>query len=171
MSKHKFNTPQIMAAAAAAALLVGTGGAQADFRGGGALFGFTNICTQHGWPVGGVSPVRVRYAASEDNQNGSPPSQVTLSFATGTEHLSLWGPFVPSATFSGAAGRQIWSFFTFYSNAPRIRTVQRTILRQVNNSGPATIPNAQEVLLRLRIQNFNNLAGCAATLAAVLSRH
>jgi hypothetical protein len=170
MATFNFSLLKRIGLAATAALTLGTGAAQADFRGGGALFAFTDACAQHGWAVGGAVPARIRYAASEDNPGGAPPSQVTIAFATGTEHFSLWGPFLPSTTFSGAAGRQIWSFFTFYSNAPRIRTVQRVVTQRINPVLPATIPNASEVVLRLRIQNFNNLVGCAVTMSATLRR-
>jgi hypothetical protein len=159
-----------LAAAVCTAFALGAGAAQADFRGGGVVFGFTDICAQHGWPVGSSTPAQVRYAASEDNPGGVPPSEVTISFPTGTEHLLLWGPLVPSTAFGGAAGRQIWGFFTFYANAPRIRVVQRVVTQRINPAGPATIPNAREVLVRLRVQNFNNLVGCAVTVTATLNR-
>jgi hypothetical protein len=159
-----------LAASICTAIVLGTGAAQADFRGGGSIFAFTDTCAQHGWPVGSVLPVRVRYAASEDNPGGAPPSQVTVAFPTGTEHFTLWGPFTASTTFAPAAGRQIWSFFVYYATAPRLRTVQRAILQRINPAGPDTIPNAREIVLRQRIQNFNNLPGCAVTVASTLRR-
>lgn len=153
-----------------AAMTLSAGQAQADFRGGGSLFGFTDACAQQGWPVGSAVPIRTRHSASEDNPGGAPPSQITVAFPTGTEHFSLWGPFTPSGAFLGAAGRQTWTFFTFYNNRPLIRAASRIVTERINAAGPATIPNAREMLLRLRIQNFGNQPGCSATVVATMCR-
>jgi hypothetical protein len=150
------------------ALALSVTAAHADFRGGGSVFGFTDTCAQHGWPTTGSRAVRVRYSASEDFNE--PPSQVTLAFGTGTEHFALWGPFNPSGSFFGAAGRQTWTRFVFYPTRPLVRVVQRQIVEKISASGPDTIQNARVVVLRMRIQNFNNLPGCAVTLTALMRR-
>jgi hypothetical protein len=170
MALMNLSTFKALAGTFVTVLLLSVGQAKADFRGGGALFGFTEACTQHGWRVAGTYSIRVRHAASEDNAGGAPPSQVTLAFPAGTEHFSVWGPLTPSTVFNGAAGRQTWTFFTFYNNRPLIRTVSRIVTERVNPAGPATVHNARELLLRLRVQNFNNLAGCSATVVATLRR-
>lgn len=151
-----------------AALGLSASMAQADFRGGGVLFGFTETCAQNGWQVGTSYPVRTRYSASEDVS--APPSELTIAFPTGTEHVTLWGGFTPSTSFFGAAGRQSWMQFAFYATRPLVRVVQRQIHTLVNNSQPSTVQNAREVTLRLRIQNFNNLPGCAVTVVANMRR-
>lgn len=142
--------------------------AQADFRGGGVLFGFSDVCATHGWVVNGSVPVRTRYTPAEDVS--APPSQVTIAFPTGTEHISQWGNMVPSNSFLGVAGRQIWSRFSFYETRPLVRVVQRVITQRINAGQPESIQNAREIVLRLRIQNFNNLPGCTAVLAATMRR-
>jgi hypothetical protein len=142
--------------------------AQADFRGGGAVFGFSETCAQHGWPVPGGRGLRVRYAASEDSSEM--PSQVTLDFGSGTEHFALRGPLAPSGSFFVAAGRQIWTRSVFYPTRPLIRVVQRQIVEKIDAAGSDTIQNARVVLLRMRIQNFNNLPDCAVTVSALLQR-
>jgi len=140
--------------------------ARADFVGGGTVFAVTDACAPV-WTPGRVYPTHVRYAPSEDL--GQPPSHVTLAFPTGTEHFSLWGPMTPSGTvFRRAAGRQTWNRFVFYSNEPMMRVVQRTVTRTLDPQEPATIENAREIVVRLRINNFSNIPGCAATIAAVL---
>jgi hypothetical protein len=170
MIKRHFSGLKRLLAAAGAAVLLSAGTAQADFRGGGAVFGFTDSCAAGGWPVGSMMPVRIRHSASEDNPGGAPPSQITLAFPTLTEHYSLWGAFTPSPSFFGAAGRQVGSFFVFYPQRPLIRVVQRAVTERMNPSGPVTVQNARELILRLRIQNFGNLSGCAATVTASLRR-
>jgi hypothetical protein len=170
MISLNFATCRSLAGTLVAALLLSVGQAQADFRGGGALFGFTDVCAQHGWNVSGTHSIRARHAASENNPGGAPPSQITIAFPSGTEHFSVWGPLTPSGSFFGAAGRQTWTFFSFYNTRPLIRTVSRIVTERVDPAGPATVQNAQELLLRLRIQNFNNLSGCSATVVATLRR-
>jgi len=150
------------------ALALSVAGAQADFRGGGSIFAFSETCAQHGWPVSGARAVRARYAASEDFNE--PPSQVTLDFGAGTEHFALRGPLTPSGSFFGAAGRQIWTRSVLYPTRPLIRVVQRQIVEKIDTAGPETIQNARVILLRMRIQNFNNLPDCAVTVAALMHR-
>jgi hypothetical protein len=133
-----------------------------EFRGGGAVFGFTSQCAP---AFEGVSqPVRIRYAPSELNRV---PSEVSLTWPTGSEHLALAGPLVPSALFGGGAGRQMWTRFLFYPTRPLIRVVQRQITLPPAGSNLAL---AEEVLLRLRVQNFAAIAGCSVTIAATLRR-
>jgi len=170
MIKQQVSALRRILAMAGTAILVSAGAAQADFRGGGVAFAFTDACSAGGWPVGSAMPARIRHSASEDNAGGAPPSQITLAFPTLTEHYSLWGAFTPSTSFFGAAGRQVGSFFVFYPQRPLIRVVQRVVTERINPSGPATIQNAREIVLRLRIQNFGNVSGCAATVTASLHR-
>lgn len=148
-------------------LALGTTAAQADFRGGGAVFGFSDACSAGGHDQN-AQGVRIRYSASEFL--GNPPSEMTVAFFTGTEHFTLWGPMGAGSDFLGSAGRQTFTRFVFYDNRPRMRIVQRNITRRVNESAPATLQNALEIQMRLRIQNFGNVSGCAATIAATLRR-
>lgn len=149
------------------ALALGATAAQADFRGGGVVFGFTDECQTAGYVQNSYATM-IRYTASE--LQGRPPSQMTLAFFTGTEHFSLWGGMGASTAFLGGAGRRTFTRFAFYGNRPLMRIVQRNITRRVNENGPNTVQNAREVQMRLRIQNFANVRGCAATVVATLRR-
>lgn len=155
------------AAAALAAMILSGGAALADFRGGGALFGFTQTCAQQGWPVGSTLSARIRHAPQELYGN---PSQVTIALAGGTQHLAVWQPFVPSTQVFDGLARQVWTNFLLNPTNPRVRIVQRRITARVNPALPESVGNAQEMFLRLRIENFNNLVGCSVTLAANLRR-
>jgi len=152
--------------AALVALALSAVPAWAEFHGGGVLFGFSEACA--GWAGAGPRAVRVRHSPAEDA--GRPPSGLTIAFGTGTEHLTRWGPYVTDGIFRGISGRQTWSRFAFYRSEPRLRVVEHRVLARVDPAGPETVPNARELFLRLRIQNFANLPGCAVTLGAVLHR-
>lgn len=152
------------------ALALGTGAAQADFRGGGAVFDFTPSCAQGGWPMGSTIPARMRHSASEDAAVGLATSQITVAFGHLTEHYSLSGAFEPSVSFVGAVGRQAGAFFVVYPERPLIRVVQRSVVQHVDPAGPNTVQNARALVLRLRIQNFGNIPACEATIAANLVR-
>lgn len=151
----------------ALALVLTAGAAQADFRGGGALLAFSETCRDQGWPVGSAVSVRVRHAPSELYGN---PSQVTIAVSTGVQHYAIWQDFVPSTQVYNGLGRQIWTNFLLHPNRPTVRIVQRRITRRVNAFLPESVDNAQEMFLRLRITNFNNLVGCAVTLTAQVRR-
>jgi hypothetical protein len=139
-----------------------TAGPAVAFLGGGVLFAMTEPCTTQGWNAS-LNPVRVRYAPSEFNGF---PSQVSVTLPEGAEHLSLWGPLVSSTAFGGGAGRQTWSRFLFYPQTPLIRVVQRAVTLPPGG----TILHAEELVLRLRVQNFGAISGCSATLTATLRR-
>ena len=72
----------------------------------------------------------------------------------------------PSGDFLGTAGRQSWSRFVFYPNRPRMRVVTR----QVTRPPGAALAQAEELVLRLRVQNFAATQGCAVTLAVTIRR-
>lgn len=153
--------------AALAALVLSTGAALADFRGGGVLFAFTQTCAQQGWPVGTAMSARVRHAPQELYGN---PSQVTIAVSGGTMHYAVWEPFVATTQVFNGLGRQLFTNFLLHNNNPRVRPVQRRFTALVNPALPESVGNAQEMFLRLRIENFNNLVGCSVTLAANLRR-
>lgn len=141
--------------------------AWADFRGGGALFNFTESCRQQSWPVGGMLEVRVRHAPSE---LAGLPSQITIAFPTGTQHYAVWQTLAASSTNFNGLGRRVWTDFILHPNRPRIRPVARRITALVNAGLPESVQNAREMFLRVRIENFNDLPGCAVTLATQLRR-
>lgn len=149
------------------AFALSAGMAQADFRGGGALFAFTSACGGAGWPVGGSVPVRVRHAPSELYGQ---PSQVTIALPTQTQHFSVWSSFAPTTRNYNALGRQILTNFRLYPQSARLRPIQRRITERINPAQPETVANAREMFLRLRIERFNDVPGCSVTLAAVLRR-
>jgi len=134
----------------------------AGFIGGGALFAPTDECA----PALGRGPhaVTVRYSPSELNGR---PSGVSIVWRDGSEHLALWGPMEASGQFFGAAGRGTWTRFVFYPLRPLVRVVQRQI---VQPAGGNDLDAAQEIVLRLRAQNFAAIPGCAVTVAAVVRR-
>ena len=131
------------------------------FVGGGAVFGQSDACA----PVLGMQAHRVaiRYSPSE---LGGLPSGLTLAWPEGAEHLTLWGAMAPSGAFLGGSGRQSWSRFVFYPRRPLIRVVTR----QVTQPPGAAFSAAQELVLRLRVQNFAARPGCSVTVAGTLRR-
>lgn len=132
------------------------------FIGGGSVFGLTEACQ----PVLGAQShgVTVRYSPSE---LGGLPSGVTIAWPEGSEHLALWGPLEPDPLFKGGAGRSVWSRFVFSAQPiPLIRVGQRRVIVPEN----AGIEQAEELVLRLRVQNFAATQGCSVTLVASLKR-
>jgi len=131
------------------------------FIGGGAIFAMTDACA----PVLGDKPhpVTLRYTAAELS---GVPSGVSIFWPDGAEHLALWGPMAQSTQFLGGAGRAVWSRFVFYPTRPLIRVVNR----QVHSPEGARLVQAQELTLRLRVQNFAATPGCSVTLSATLHR-
>jgi hypothetical protein len=133
-----------------------------DFSGGGSIFALTDDCAP---ALGqGPHPVVIHFAPSE---LGGRPSGVSLVWRTGSEHLALWGPMLPSGQFYGGAGRGSWTRFVFYPTRPLVRVVQRQI---VLPAGGTDLNVAEELVLRLRVQNFAAVPGCAVTVTAVLRR-
>jgi hypothetical protein len=132
------------------------------FVGGGAVFGQTDACNA-GFDT---APHAVTIAFVPSELHG-PPSSVSIFWRDGSENLVLWGPMVPSSSFLGAAGRQNWSRFVFYPTRPLIRVVQRQITQPL---GGTDIASARELALRLRVQNFGAIQGCAVTVMATLTR-
>jgi len=134
----------------------------AAFLGGGAVFGQTAACA----PVlgAGAHAVTVNYSPAE---LGGVPSGVSIIWQEGSEHLALWGQMAPSGdAFLGAAGRQSWTRFVFYPTRPLIRVVNRQTTRPLD----AALTQAEELVLRLRVQNFAATPGCSVTLVGTLRR-
>jgi hypothetical protein len=156
--------------AVVAGVVLSVAPAKADFRGGGIINNFTEQCPDY-WPRNGTDIVRARYRASE--VFGNFPSSVTLAFTTGSMQVSLWGPMTPSQSFFGGSMRYMFTEFFFQPGGPvgpRVRVVQRLVTERLNPSGPNTVENARELVLRLRVQNFDGTPGCAVTIATTLRR-
>jgi hypothetical protein len=134
----------------------------APFMGGGVIFGTSPACAPALGP--GVWPVRLRYSPGELE---GMPSGLAVAWPAGSEHLALWAPLLPSGDFLGGAGRGTWTRFVFYPLRPLLRVVQRQITLP---AGGTDIAAAQELVLRLRVQHFAAVAGCAVTIAGVLRR-
>lgn len=147
--------------------------ARAQFAGGGSVFGFADACDAGGFPTGafGVVAVTVRYT-DFDLRPDLGSSQVTIGFFGGTLHYALWRrPMAEIGNFFlGGAGRSMFNRFAFAANRPQIRTVQRRVVKRIDPAGPATMENAASIVLRLRIQNFADIPGCTATMAATMLR-
>lgn len=135
---------------------------EVGFVGGGAVFRQTEACE----PVLGehAHAVTVRYSPSE---LGGLPSGISIVWPEGSEHLARWGAMSPNGAFLGAAGRQSWSRFVFYPTRPRMRVVYRQI---TSPEGATDLEAAQELVLRVRAQNFAATPGCSVTIAATLLR-
>lgn len=151
--------------------------ASADFRGGGAMFAFTEVCQPFlGWGPQSVVEVQTRYLDTRiPRPNGQTPasSEVTLAMPSGALHFSLWqAPFTEDGpgVFRGSVGRGIFSQFTFMSPRPRMRVVSNRVVSRIDPNGPETLENARSVVLRLRIQNPYGVQGCAFTVSAVMVR-
>jgi subtilisin family serine protease len=136
---------------------------QAGFAGGGSVHALSEGCAQRGW--GGSSyPVQIRLLSGGD---GGAASQITLTWATGAEHLEVAGPLLPSGLALAAEARQIW---TFYSQAPDRPRVLPLALRVTQPPGADDPAAAQEMVLRLRVQGFAGIRGCSATVSGTLRR-
>jgi hypothetical protein len=158
---------------ASAVLSLSAGIAMADFRGGATVFDPTSECG--GWPPARGDIFIARYQSSE--VQGYLPSSLTLSGPGGAINIGLWGAMVPSQGFTPVQMRWMFTgFFIHMGNlntnppGPRVRVVSRRITERLNPSGPETVENAREVVLRLRVQNFDFKAGCAVTVAATMRR-
>jgi hypothetical protein len=150
-----------------AALVLAAGPALADFRGGGVLSGFSQGCAEGGWPVDGAVAVRVRHAPSELYGN---PSQLTLALRGQTQHYAVWQTLEPAATATPAQGRTFADGMQLQAGAIRLQPLQRLVTERVNPALAPSPANAREMVLRVRIDGFDQRAGCSATLATVLRR-
>ena len=110
-----------------------------------------------------VQGVTVHCAPSE---LGGLPSGVSPVWADGSEHLALRGLMAVGGDVCDGAGRSSWTCFAFYPTRPLIRIVRR----QVTPQPAPELEAAQELLLRLRVQNFAVIQGCTVTMAAILRR-
>jgi len=154
---------------AAVLAALGAQPASADMRGGGIVYNFTDQC--QGWPIGSADMFRARYRASE--LYGRPPSAVTLTFSDGAMMVALWGDMNPSSQFRGGSIRYMFTGFQYQGGSqrrPLVRVVARTVTRRIDPSRDDSLANARELTLRLRIQNFDNIAGCSATVVATFRR-
>jgi hypothetical protein len=134
-----------------------------EFAGGGSVFAFTDACAAAGWPAQ-AQAVQLRYGPGEVN---GMPTQTAILWPTGAEHIQVWEPFAPTTQVFGGLGRQMWTFFVVPPDRPRVRPVQRRILRP---AGETNIARADEIMLRLRVENWSGVRGCSATVAGVLRR-
>jgi len=149
------------------------GVAVADFRGGATVFDPTPDCG--GWPQARGEVFLARYESSEIQ--GYLPSSLTLGTHSGAINIGLWGAMTPSQGFTPVQMRWMFTgFFLHMGNlnttppGPRVRVVSRRITERLNPAGPESVENAREIVLRLRVQNFNFQAGCAVTVAATMRR-
>lgn len=163
-------------AVSAFALGVTATAASANFRGGGAMFAFTEQCAPIGWSPNTVVEVQTRYVDTRillaDGQERM-ASEVTLAMPSGAMNFSFWrGGFVEgdSTAFLGAAGRGMFTQFTFMFPRPRMRVVFNRVVSRIDPNGPDTLANARSVVLRLRVQNPYGVEGCAFTVSAALRR-
>lgn len=150
-------------ASAGRALTVTNPQAWIEFRGGGSLFAFTSACTAAGWTQA-VYPIELRYGPGEVNGY---PTQTAILFRTDSHHLQVWEPFVATTSVFNGLGRVMSTFFVLSPDRPRVRPVQRRITVP---DGGTDIAAAQEVMMRLRVENWGGVAGCSATVAGTVRR-
>jgi subtilisin family serine protease len=134
-----------------------------EFRGGGSLFAFTSACTAAGWTQA-IYPIELRYGPGEVNGY---PTQTAILFRTDSHHLQVWEPFAATTSVFNGLGRVMSTFFVLSPERPRVRPVQRRITLP---EGATDITAAQEVMMRLRVENWGGVAGCSATVAGTLRR-
>ncbi|HPD90906.1 MAG: hypothetical protein H6900_05865 [Rhodobacter sp.] len=157
-----------LAACACAALMLGTAttAAAQTFLGGGAIYNYTQECSPSNPSITSrVSYGRFHYRPGEEFGN---PSEVSLTFTDGTVLFRRWAHLERSNSFYSAIGRQIFSAsHSLYPTNPRIRVLRRDVLYPVNGTfGPDTAL----VFLRLRIQNYWGIPGCAVTVSGSFGR-
>jgi hypothetical protein len=79
----------------------------------------------------------------------------------------VWEPFAATTSVFNGLGRVMSTFFVLSPERPRVRPVQRRITLP---EGATDITAAQEVMMRLRVENWGGVAGCSATVAGTLRR-
>lgn len=137
-------------------------GAAGVFRGGGSLFNASAACPA--WLGGRSLPATVRYWPAE--LNPGTPSQVSVAWRGGSEHVAITGPFVPGTSYARGIGRAIWGAYLLHGNRPQLRVVAR----QVTRPAGGTLARAEELVLRMIIRNAGGAAGCTVTAAATVRR-
>ncbi|MCC6000356.1 MAG: hypothetical protein JJU19_05750 [Pararhodobacter sp.] len=166
-----------MLAVSVLALGVTSTAALANFRGGGAMFAFTEACQQPvGWGPDAVVTVQARYvdtAIPLPDGAQRMASEMSIAIPAGALNLSRWqASFVEGGPteFLGATGRGIFSQFAFHRPRPRFRVVLNRVVSRIDPAGPDTLQNARSVVVRLRVQNLFGVQGCAATVTAAMRR-
>lgn len=152
------------AGSASAVMQVLISGPAEEFVGGGTVFNLTDACAANGW-ANGPHPVRLRHSAAGDTPGET--SQLAILWPSGSQHLQVWASFAPSTANYAALGRRMWSFFVLQPVNPRVAPVQRALMRPEGAGGAS---EAEEMMLRLRVVNFDGITGCSATVAGVLHR-
>ena len=162
--------PSAVRAVASTILVLGLFAAspsEARFRGGGAVYGFSD-CEAHGFQASYVQPVRVRHRPVEEY---GAPGYVTIFPATGGAYsIRTDERLVPRGrTWIRVRGHSVWSTLYAWPNRPRprLRVFEQRI---VFPEGETDITNAEVIVIRFRVQNFNGLAGCNADVGATLHR-
>jgi hypothetical protein len=135
--------------------------AHAEFRGGGALHNFVG-CEAQGWY--GTNAVRVRYRPGELLGN---PTAISFFLPDGGAlTMRTYREFVDRSNWFLGRGDAIWDQFYNWGTRPRMRILRRI----VNEPSGAGFVDATEITIRMRIQNFNGLAGCTADASMILHR-
>jgi len=139
--------------------------AEARFRGGGAVYDF-NGCEAHGLQASYVQPVRVEHRPIEEF---GAPGFVTIFPATGGAYsIQANEPLIARGrTRLRARGHSVWSTLYAWPNRPRLRIFEQRI---VFPEGETEITDAEVIVIRFRVWNFNGLAGCLADVGATLRR-
>jgi len=134
-----------------------------DMRGGGFVADYTAGCDPaHAGIVNVVSPARVIYRPGEWTGGAT---QLLVDFPDGAIHFTRGAPFRPASAFVIATARRAVSYFDQWNPRPRIRVVRRIITAPAG----ASMADAEEVFLELRIRNYWNRVGCTATLVATVA--
>jgi hypothetical protein len=136
---------------------------QASFAGGGAVHGLSEACAGQGWGAP-AHPVQIRYRTAGE---GRASSQVTLTWATGAEHLEIAGPLLATGQALPAEARQIGTFYSQSPDRPRVQPLTLQVTQAADATDPAA---AQEMVLRLLVQGFAGIPGCIATVSGTLRR-
>jgi hypothetical protein len=135
--------------------------AHAEFRGGGAIHDFDG-CEAQGWQ--GTIPVRIRYRPGE--VLGNPTTMSFFLENGGALTVRTYREFEDRSTWFLGRGDSIFSGFFNWQERPRMRILRRI----VNEPSGGTIFDATEISIRMRIQNWNGVAGCTADASMIMHR-
>ncbi|MCB1388270.1 MAG: hypothetical protein KDK12_03835 [Rhodobacteraceae bacterium] len=153
-------TRNLIGALVAAATLTLAPMAQAvDFRGGGAITDFTG-CSAQGWS--GAAFVRARFRLADGASNGL--NNLSLFMPDGTINLAIDDPLADTRTWRRSYGNATFYEWGNWDPRPRVR------FRQVTPIGGATVAEATDLLLRIRVRGFNWMPACEVMIVLALHR-
>ena len=130
-----------------------------EFRGGGAMYGFSG-CEAQGWS--GANMVRARFTPAADN--GGRNTLTLFPTIGGAINFQFDDPLERSNTWRRAWGSAMWQNPGTMDPRPRLR------VRGFSITAPdgADLANATDIQMRLQIRRFNWMSSCRINLTLAM---